>query len=82
LQKELGVCKKGVDEINIDVIQEVVSDIGTLIGLANSIKVKKSKIKSYSDGINDDLDEIKSVLNNYQRKLKLATAGMDSAHGD
>jgi hypothetical protein len=50
LQKELGVCKKGVDEINIDVIQEVVSDIGTLIGLANSIKIKKSKIKSYSDG--------------------------------
>ena len=34
-------------------------DIGTLIGLTANIRVKNGKIKSYSEGINEDLDQIK-----------------------
>ena len=68
VQKELGTRKKGVSEISIDVIREVANDIDTLIGLADNIKVKNSKIRSYSKEINDDLDEIKLIVNNYQRK--------------
>ena len=52
------------------------NDIGTLIGQAANIKVKNGKIRSYSEGINDDLDEIKLIVNNYQRKLKSAIAGI------
>ena len=78
LQKELGACKKGISEISIDVIQEVAMDIGTLIGLTANIRVKNGKIKSFSEGINEDLDEIKSGVNNYQRKLKSAIAGIEA----
>ena len=78
LQKELGACKKGISEISIDVIQEVAIDIGTLIGFTANIRAKNGKIKSFSEGINEDLDEIKSAVNNYQRKLKSAIAGIES----
>lgn len=80
LQKELGTRKKGVSEISIDVIREVANDIGTLIGQAANIKVKNGKIRSYSEGINDDLDEIKLIVNNYQRKLKSAIAGIGATN--
>lgn len=72
--------KKGVSEINIDVIQEVATDIGTLIDWAAKLRVKNGKIKSYSEGINDDLDEINKVVKNYQLKLRSAISGIDSAN--
>ena len=78
LQKELGACKKGVSEISIDVIQEVAMDIGTLTGLTANIRAKNGKIKFYTEGINEDLDEIKSAVNNYERKLKSAIAGIEA----
>jgi hypothetical protein len=78
LQKELGACKKGISEVSIDVIQEVAIDIGTLIGLRANIRAKNGKIKSFSEGIKEDLDEIKSAVNNYQRKLKSAIAGIEA----
>jgi hypothetical protein len=53
-------------------------DIGTLIGLTANIRTKNGKIKSFSEGINEDLDEIKSAVNNYQRKLKSAIAGIEA----
>ena len=76
LQKELGICKKGVSEINIDVIQQVATDIGILIDWTAKLRVKNSKIKSCSEGINDDLDEIAKVVKNYQLKLKSAISGI------
>ncbi|MGB7955486.1 MAG: hypothetical protein WCF23_16035 [Candidatus Nitrosopolaris sp.] len=53
-------------------------DIGTLIGLTANIRVKNGKIKSYSEGINEDLDQIKAAVNNYQHKLKSAIAGIEA----
>ena len=78
LQKELGLSKKAVSEINIDVIQEVAMDIATLIDWTAKIRVKNGKIKSYSEGLNDDLDEINKVVKNYQLKLKSAVSGIES----
>jgi hypothetical protein len=75
LQKELGISKKTISEINIDVIQEVAMDIATLIDCTAKIRVKNGKIKSYSDGINDDLDEINKLIRYYQSKLKSAISG-------
>src|SRR5918996_4142762 len=75
LQKELGISKKGVSEINIEVIQEVAMDIATLIDYTAKIRVKNGKIKSYSEGINDDLEELNRVVKHYHLKLKSAISG-------
>ena len=75
LQKELGISKKGVIEINIETIQEVAMDIVTLIDYTAKIRVKNGKIKSYSEGINDDLDELNRVVKHYHIKLKSAISG-------
>jgi hypothetical protein len=75
LQKELGISKKGVSEININTIQEVAMDIATLTDWTAKIRVKNGKIKSYSEGISDDLDEISKVVKHYHLKLKSAISG-------
>jgi hypothetical protein len=82
LQKELGISKKAISEINIDVIQEVAMDIATLIDWTAKIRVKNGKIKSYSDGINDDLDEINKLVRYYQGKLKSAISGSRLTNDD
>ena len=68
LQKELGHARKVSMKLVSMLFKKSYQDIDTLIGLANSIKVKKSKIKPYSNERNDYLDEKKSGRNNYQRK--------------
>jgi hypothetical protein len=78
LQKEVGTCKKAVNEINIDVLQEVAADIGTVVGLTAHIRSKSSKIQSLAKGIDEGCDEIKSAVNNYQHKLKSAIAGVET----
>jgi hypothetical protein len=75
LQKELGISKKGVSEINVDVIQEVAMDIAILIDYTAKIRVKNGKIKSYSEGIGDDRDELNRVVKHYHLKLKSAISG-------
>jgi hypothetical protein len=81
LQKELGISKKGVSEINVDVIQEVAMDIATLIDYTAKIRVKNGKIKSYSEGINDDLEELNRVVKHYHLKLKSAISGSGRTNG-
>jgi hypothetical protein len=78
LQKELGISKKGVSEINIETIQEVAMDIATLIDYTAKIRLKNGKIKSYSEGINDNLDELNRVVKHYHIKLKSAISGSGS----
>jgi hypothetical protein len=80
LQKELGISKKAISEINVDVVQEVAMDIATLIDWTAKIRVKNSKIKSYSEGITDDLDEINKLVRCYQGKLKSAISGSGCAN--
>jgi hypothetical protein len=75
LQKELGISKNTISEINIDVIQEVAMDIATLIDWTAKIRVKNGKIKFYSERIYDDLDEINKLVRYYQGKLKSAISG-------
>ena len=74
LQKELNSKRKTVNEINIKVIQEVATDIGTLVKYTSDIKGKTAKIQTLTKEIVEDVDEIKDLVGNYQNKLKTAVA--------
>ena len=74
LQKELNSKRKTVNEINIKVIQEVATDIGALLKYTSDIRGKTAKIQTLSEKIDEDVDEIKDLVGNYQNKLKTAVA--------
>lgn len=68
--------KKTVDEINVRIIQEVATDIGALVRYTSNIRGKTTKIQNltekYKLEIDDDLDQIKAAVSNYQKKLMAA----------
>jgi hypothetical protein len=82
LQKEMTSKKKTVDEINIRVIQEVATDIGALVKYTSNIRGKTAKIQNltekYKLEIDDDLDEIKTAVGSYQKKLMGAVAQIEN----
>lgn len=78
LQKEVTSKRSTVNEISIKVIQEVATDIGALMKYTSNVKGKTAKIRSFADRIDDDSDEIKSAVLNYQKKLKDAIGGMEN----
>ena len=80
LQQEMASSKKTINEINIQAIQEVATDIGALIKYASNIRGKTAKLQNltekYKLEIDWDLDEIKTAVGNYQTKLMAAVSGM------
>jgi hypothetical protein len=78
-QKEIASKKKTVNEIDIQAIQEVATDIGTLVKYTSNIRGKTAKIQNltekYKLEIDEDLEEIKTAVGNYQKKLMDAVAG-------
>lgn len=72
LQKELSVSKKEINEINLSIVQEVANDIGTLLKLTADVRGNNARIRSYSEKIDEGLDEVRSALKDYQHKLKSA----------
>jgi hypothetical protein len=68
--------KKTVDEINVRIIHEVATDIGALVRYTSNIRGKTTKIQNltekYKLEIDDDLDQIKAAVSNYQKKLMAA----------
>jgi hypothetical protein len=74
LQKEISSRRKTVNEINIKTIQEVVTDIGAIVKYTSDIRGKTAKIHILTDKIDEDVDEIKTAVGNYQNKLKAAVA--------
>lgn len=78
LQKEITSKKKTVNEINVKVIQEVATDIGALVKYTSDIRGKTAKIQTLTEKIDEDLDEIKAAVGNYQSKLKAAVAEIEN----
>jgi hypothetical protein len=69
-----GLCQQisDVNEINTRIIQEVATDIGLLVKHTSDIRGKTAKIQTLTEKIEEDLDEIKAAVGNYQNKLKTA----------
>jgi predicted nucleic acid-binding Zn-ribbon protein len=80
LQEELDSKKKTVNEINI-AIQEVATDIGALVKYTSNIKGKTAKLmkqtEKYKLENDEDLNEIRTALTNYQNKL-MAVSGIEN----
>ena len=74
--------KKTVNEINIQAIQEVATDIGALVKYASNIKGKTAKLlkqtEKYKLETDGDLDEIRTAVANYQKKLMTAVSGIEN----
>jgi hypothetical protein len=81
LQKELSISRRDITEINIATIQEVANDVGTLLKLTADVRGNNAKIRSYSEKIDEGLDEIRSALKDYQHKLRSATGGVPRNDG-
>lgn len=78
LQKELTSKRKTINEVNIRVIQEVATDIGLLVRHAADIRGKTAKIQNLAEKIDEDLDQIKAAIGNYQNKLKAAVIELEN----
>jgi hypothetical protein len=82
LQKEMASKKKTVNEINIQAIQEVATDIGGLLVYTSNIRGRTSKIQNliekHKNEIDEDLDEIKAAVGRHQRKLMAAVSGLEN----
>jgi hypothetical protein len=78
LQKETASKKSTVNEINVKVIQEVITDIEIILKHTSGIRRKSAKIRTYADQIDEDVDEIKDALSGYIKKLKDAVAGIEN----
>jgi predicted PurR-regulated permease PerM len=59
--------------IYVKVIQEVATDIEALVKYTSDIRGKAAKIQSLTEKIDEDLDEIKTAVGNYQNKIKEQT---------
>ena len=74
--------KKTVNEINIQTIQEVATDIRALVKYTSNIRGKTAKMQNltekYKLEIDEDLDEIKTAVGNYQNKLMAAVSGIEN----
>lgn len=78
LQKELTSKRRTVTEINTRIVQEVATDIGLLVRYTSDIRGKTAKIQTLAEKIEEDLDEIKAAVGNYQNKLKTAVAELQN----
>jgi hypothetical protein len=80
LQKEMTLKKTTVNEINIKAIQEVATDIGSLVMYTSNIRGKTAKIQNLTEKyrleIDEDLDDIRTAVGNYQKKLMDAVAAI------
>jgi hypothetical protein len=74
LQKELGLKKKDVNEvkINMKLIQEVSDDITALIKFTSNVKLNNTKILNLTKKIDQDTNEVTEALNLYKNKLRSA----------
>jgi hypothetical protein len=86
LQEEMDPKKKTVNEINIRAIQEVATDIGALVKYTSNIKGKTAKLlkqtEKYKLETDGDLDDIRTAVANYQKKLMAAVSGIENERGE
>jgi hypothetical protein len=78
IQRIIGQSKKGIEEINIDSIQEVITELGTMVKLAEQIKGTNSKIRTCADDVEQSVVTIKALVKSYQVKLQTAIIGISS----
>lgn len=77
IQRVMHVSSKDASAINVDAIQEVVTELGNMVKLVEQIKGSNAKIRSCSDEVEQNIVTIKALVKGYQDKLQAAIVGTD-----
>ena len=75
LQGEMLLQKKKINEINIQSIQQVATDIRKLVEVTSNIRGKTAK---FQREIVDECDEIDKYVKSYHDKLAAAVSGTEN----
>lgn len=66
---------KDIAAIDVDAIQEVVTELGNMVKLVEQIKGSNAKIKSCTVEVEESVLAIKGLVKSYQERLQLAVTG-------
>jgi len=72
IQRVIQSSNKDISTINVERIQEVVTELGNMVKLIEQIKGNNTKIKACSEEIEQNAVTIKALVKNYQDKLNAA----------
>ena len=81
IQRVMNSSSKDVSAINMDAIQEVVTELGNMVKLIEQIKGNNAKIKSCADEVEQNVVTIKALVKSYQDKLQVAVIGAAKGNG-
>ena len=81
IQRMMHASSKGIGEINIEAIQEVVTELGNMVRLVEQIKGSNAKIKSCADEVEQSVVTIKALVKGYRYKLQAAVTGARNDNG-
>jgi hypothetical protein len=75
IQRIMQHSNKDVAVIDVDAIQEVVTELGNMVRLVEQIKGSNAKIKSCAEEVEQNAITIKALVKSYQDRLQAATVG-------
>jgi hypothetical protein len=78
IQRIMMDSGKTAAEINVDAVQEVVTELANVMKLADQIKGGNAKIRSCSEEIEQSVGTIKALVKGYQGKLQTAILGINN----
>lgn len=78
IQQALHSSSQDVAAIDVDAIQEVVTELGNMVRLVEQIKGSNAKIKGCAHEVEQNLLTIKALVKSYQSKLETAILGFRS----
>jgi len=77
VQRVLHASSKDISAINVDIIQEVVTELANLVKIVDQIKGNNARIKGCADEVEQHLVTTKMMVRSYQDRLKLAIDGFN-----
>ena len=81
IQRTMQSSNTDIAAINVDAIQEVVTELGNMIKLIEQIKGSNAKIKCCADEVEQNVVTIKALVKSYQDKLQRASTGTGNGDG-
>ena len=78
VQQIMQSSNKDVSSIDVEAIQEVVTELGNMVKLVEQIKGNNAKIKSCADEVEQNVITIRAFVKSYQDRLQLAVTGANN----
>jgi hypothetical protein len=72
----MTAANKNINEINIEQVQQVAAELGSIVKVLEQIRGNGAKIKSCADEVEQSALTIKAVVKDYQEKIHSAISGI------